>query len=340
MTNTRVQVSVCIANYNGMEVIDDCIRSIQDQQGDIHVEILVHDDASTDGSVAHIQERYPQVILIVSETNAGFCIANNRMAAQAKGQYLLLLNNDAALFTDALQSLLVEAGQIDKPAILTLPQYDATTGVLVDRGCLLDPFFNPVPNLDPNRTDVAMVIGACLWVPKALWDELGGFPEWFGSIAEDMYLCCRARLAGYAVRVPAVSGYSHWQGMSFGGGKIVDRQLSSTFRRRALSERNKTFVLVITCPQPILLLLLPIHVLLLLSEGILLSILQQRTKYLSYVYLPICFALFRNGGILKKERHRAMRQMQTSKSHFFAAFDTLPYKLSMLLRYGLPNLKD
>ena len=42
-----------------------------------------------------------------------------------------------------------------------------------------------------------MVIGACLWIQKGLWEELGGFPEWFGSIAEDMYLCCRARLAGY-----------------------------------------------------------------------------------------------------------------------------------------------
>jgi hypothetical protein len=51
------------------------------------------------------------------------------------------------------------ADALGKPAILSLPQYDFETGKLVDRGCLLDPFFNPVPNLDPAREDVAMAIG-------------------------------------------------------------------------------------------------------------------------------------------------------------------------------------
>ncbi|HEY8907556.1 MAG TPA: glycosyltransferase, partial [Rhodoferax sp.] len=62
-------VSVCIANYNGIAVIDDCLRSVLGQQGDIPVEILLHDDASTDGSVAHIRENYPNVVLIESEVN-------------------------------------------------------------------------------------------------------------------------------------------------------------------------------------------------------------------------------------------------------------------------------
>ena len=144
-------ISVCIANYNGMEVIDECLRSVLDQTGGLAVEILVHDDASSDGSAAYIRDRYPQVRLMVSDTNVGFCVSNNRMAAQAKGQYLLLLNNDAALYPDALETLLTEAHRIKQPAILSLPQFDATSGKLVDRGCLLDPFFNPVPNLNPNR---------------------------------------------------------------------------------------------------------------------------------------------------------------------------------------------
>ncbi|MDI1246850.1 MAG: glycosyltransferase, partial [Rhodoferax sp.] len=224
-------ISVCIANYNGMDVIEGCLQSVLAQQGDLAVEILVHDDASSDESLDYIRKHYPQVKLIRSAENVGFCIANNRMAAAARGKYLLLLNNDAALFPDALQTLLQEANRLAQPAILTLPQYDATSGALVDRGCLLDPFYNPVPNLNPNRTDVAMVIGACLWLPKSLWDELGGFPEWFESIAEDMYLCCRARLAGYAVRALAVSGYRHWQGKSFGGNRVANNRLASTFRR-------------------------------------------------------------------------------------------------------------
>ncbi|MCZ7654266.1 MAG: hypothetical protein M5R42_08205 [Rhodocyclaceae bacterium] len=77
-----------------------------------------------------------------------------------------------------------------------------------------------MPNRDPRRQDVAMVAGACLWIPKHLWDELGGFPEWFGSIGEDLYLCCMARLAGHPVRAPGTSGYRHGVGASFGGGKV------------------------------------------------------------------------------------------------------------------------
>ena len=337
MSEDHPLVSVCIANFNGMEVIDDCLRSVLAQQGDISVEILVHDDTSTDASVAHIREHYSEVVLIESDANVGFCIANNRMVARARGQFVLLLNNDASLYPDALQALLLEATRLEQPAILTLPQYDATTGALVDRGCLLDPFYNPVPNLNPNRADVAMVIGACLWIPKNLWDELEGFPEWFGSIAEDMYLCCRARLAGYAVRALAVSGYRHWQGKSFGGGKVVERQLFSTFRRRALSERNKTFVMVTTMPTPFILLLLPLHLTLLLFEGLLLSLLKMDSAYLKRIYLPVFSGIVCERFNLREKRSIVMGS-RLKNADFFANFDVLPHKLRTLCRYGLPQL--
>jgi len=338
MMNMSPLVSVCIANYNGLAVIDDCLKSVMNQAGDIEIEILVHDDASTDSSVAHIREKYPNAVLIKSDTNVGFCIANNRMAARARGRFIFLLNNDAALYPDALQELLQEANRLGQPAILTLPQYDATTGALVDRGCLLDPFFNPVPNLDPKRQDVAMVIGACLWIPKTLWVELEGFPEWFGSIAEDMYLCCRARLAGYAVRALDTSGYRHLQGKSFGGNKVEGNRLRTTFRRRALSERNKTFVMVMTCPAPAIQLLLPIHLVLLLIEGILLSLLKLRFKYLTEIYLPALTAVVQEHRLLLNNRRKMQRQGHFQNDNFFTPFDFTPHKLLMLLRHGLPRV--
>ncbi len=233
-------ISICIANYNGEAVLVDCIDSLLAQQGQIALEILVHDDASTDNSINLLRERYPQerfayLHIIESSENVGFCISNNRMAAQAKGEYLLLLNNDAALAPDALQTLL-EAAQAQTPqGILTLPQHDWQSGELVDRGDLLDPFYNPIPNLDPARRDVAMVIGACLWIPRTLWENLGGFPEWFESIAEDMQLCCHARLAGYPVQVTEASFYSHRQGASFGGNRVNANRLTTTYRRRRIS---------------------------------------------------------------------------------------------------------
>jgi GT2 family glycosyltransferase len=333
-------VSVCIANYNGMALIDDCLRSVLAQAGNIAVEILLHDDASSDGSAAYIRDRYPVARLIVSENNVGFCIANNRMAAAAKGKYLLLLNNDAALYPDALQTLLAEADRLDRPAILSLPQYDAASGELIDRGCLLDPFFNPVPNLDPTRSDVAMVIGACLWIPKALWDELGGFPEWFGSIAEDMYLCCRARLAGYAVRALTESGYRHRVGWSFGGGKATPgKRLVSTRRRRALSERNKTFVMMVCFPAPWLAPALLVHLLTLALEAVVLSLLKRDAGLGRDIYLACFRAIWVQRDQLAQLRKAVQAGATIGLPAFLGGARLLPYKLEMLLRHGLPDVR-
>lgn len=331
-------ISVCIANYNGAAMIAGCLDSVIAQQGDFKVEIIVHDDASSDASVAIISRDYPAAHLIRSDDNVGFCIANNRMVAAARGDYVLLLNNDAELLPDALACLLHEAEAQSGPALLSLPQYDYYSGALIDRGCLLDPFYNPVPNLDPGRREVAMAIGACLWLPRSLWHELGGFPEWFGSIGEDLYLCCRARLNGYPVRIPDAAGYRHRVGASFGGGKVAEGKLSSTVRRRALSERNKTFVMVLTCPMPFVLLLLPLHLFLLICEGVLLSLVKRRAAYLGDIYLPVLVAAYRERNRLADLRSRINWQAPVARSGFFVVFDWLPYKLRMLLRHGLPTL--
>ncbi len=90
MSPNQPLVSVCVASYNGTKVIDDCLRSVLAQQGGIPVEILMHDDASTDGSQAYIRENYPDLVSIESDANIGFGIANNLMAAGARGRFILL----------------------------------------------------------------------------------------------------------------------------------------------------------------------------------------------------------------------------------------------------------
>lgn len=332
-------VSVCIANYNGVDLIDACIDSVRAQNWAAGVEIIVHDDASADASAAHIRECHPDVRLIESPDNVGFCVANNRMATIARGRYLLLLNNDATLLPDALDTFMREVVRLGRPAILGLPQYDASSGALLDVGSLLDPFYNPVPNRDPERNDVAMVMGACLWIDKALWHELGGFPEWFGSIGEDLYLCCHARLAGYPVRALGVSGYRHRVGRSFGGGKVADDRLVTTFRRRALSERNKSYVLAMTCPAPFMLLLLPTHLAILLLEGACLSLLKMRAAYLTQIYLPVFRQLFHRRRNLSAHRRAIQLRCRLASADFFRPFDWIPYKLRMLVRHGLPSVE-
>lgn len=333
------ECSVCIANYNGEHILADCLDSLLAQQGGPLIEIIVHDDASSDGSVALLRERYPHIELLVSSENVGFCVSNNRMVAHARGKYVLLLNNDAALWPDALSALFDAAAAQERPGILTLPQYDWETGELVDRGCLLDIFYNPVPNVDPLRTDVAYGIGACLFLPRALWVELGGFPEWFGSMAEDMYICCLARLRGLPVAVTQASGYRHRQGRSFGGNRIDGGKLKTTFRRRALSERNKILVMLICTPTTLMWPLLALHLAMLAAEGALLSLIKREARIWQEIYGPALSGLVRELGKLRARRREVQRTRRVSLRTYFRGFTAVPRKLVLLRRHGFPAVR-
>lgn len=330
--------SVCIANYNGVHVLADCIESVLAQSGGEPVEIIVHDDASTDGSVDWIRQHYPDVELLAASENVGFCIANNRMVAHARGEYVLLLNNDAALYPDALATLLESARQLPQAGILTSPQYDWESGELVDRGCLLDPFYNPVPNLDPLRHDVAYVIGACMFLPRTLWNDLGGFPEWMESLAEDMYLCCLARLRGLPVQVAPTCGYRHRQGASFGGNRAGRGGLNTTYHRRALSERNKTAVMLICTPTWLAWPLLGLHCMLLALEGVILSLLKRDRLIWPQVYWRTLSHAAREQANLRARRRVVQCTRCVSLRNYWRTFTCVPKKLTLLFRYGIPNV--
>lgn len=333
-------ISVCIANYNGAGILDACLASVLAQDCAFPVEIIVHDDASTDGSADGLEERYPGLKVIRSQENVGFCVSNNRMVAGAQGEYILLLNNDAELFPDALRVLMDAAMSIGRPAILGLPQFDAADGHLIDRGSLFDPFLNPIPNLDPARHDVGMVMGACLWIPRSLWDEIGGFPEWFGSLAEDMYLCCVARLWGHPVRVLAESGFRHWVGRSFGGGKItVEGKLVTSAKRRAMSERNKSFVLLLCYPLVAIIVLVPLHAFLLLAETGLMALVRGSLDHFRQIFLPTVISLARSGKTWRKQRCLIQSRRLTGWLEYFSVFRPYLHKLAMVLRHGLPSLR-
>lgn len=331
--------SVCIANYNGLNIIGDCIESVLTQDCGFPIEIIVHDDASTDGSAEFIRHRFPQVRLIESHENVGFCISNNRMAALAQGEYLLLLNNDATLMPEALAALRNQAESIDKPAILSLPQYNAETGELIDAGCFLDFFLNPVPNLNIDQKNVGMVIGACLWIPTKLWEKVGGFPEWFGSLAEDMYLCCAARLMGYPVQISNQSGYRHHVGHSFGGGKLQNKKLATHSKRRKLSERNKCYVMILCYPNLLLATVLPLHLILLLIEGLILSVVKLRASIFQDIYLHSIRSVVQQRKLLQHQHKMLQAQRASTLADFLTPFQFFPHKMRLLMKHGWPSIK-
>ncbi|MEZ5555445.1 glycosyltransferase family 2 protein [Haliea sp.] len=331
--------SICIAHFRGHELIAECIESVLAQNCDFSFEIIVHDDASPDDSVAFMLSQYPQIEVLESKENVGFCVANNRMVEYARGKYVLLLNNDAALFPDALSTLADSAENSEETGILTLPQYDWESGELVDRGCLLDPFYNPVPNLDPERTEVAMVIGACLWIRRETWQDLGGFPEWFESIAEDLYLCCLLRLGGKKVGVTNLSGYRHKQGTSFGGNRATEKGLSTTYRRRYLSERNKTYVLILAQPKVLLLPALTLHIAFLLAEGLILSAFARNLNPIRKIYWPALASVFYERKSLAHRRLRIQQARTCRWRNYGEVFTVVPRKLQLIAGHGIPKIE-
>jgi GT2 family glycosyltransferase len=331
-------VSICIPNYNGAEYIEQCIRSLLAQERDYEIEIILHDDASTDESLQIIRAQFPQVEVLTSKENVGFCISNNRMVAHSKGAYVLLLNNDAVLRSGSLKALREFAVMQPIQGILGLPQYTLYDGSLVDRGYEFDLFMNPIPVFAEGPTEVSTVTGACLWIPRKLWDEIGGFPDWFESVAEDIYLCHAARLLGYPVVVLAAPGFDHWIGRNLGGGKIVSEGLVSTTRRRALSERNKTWVMMICYPIPMLLAILPIHFLLLATEAAALTVTGTHWKKVKTIYISLPKAIWRHLAQVTATRKRIKALRRLSFKNYISRFHPLPRKLILLLRHGIPKL--
>lgn len=331
--------SICIANYNGRDVLEACLNSVFLQDFPHPIEVIVYDDASTDGSWDIVSEKFTDVQLIKSDSNAGFCVSNNRMVARAKGRFILLLNNDAELRRDALSTLFNCAVKENIDSIIGLPQYNMQTGELIDIGNLFDLFLNPIPNQDKSRRNVGMVIGACMWFPRKLWDELGGFPEWFESVAEDMYLCCLARLKGYPVIALAESGFNHWLGKSLGGGKIIHSKLQTTYRRRALSERNKSYVMMLCYPGPLAYLLIPLHFLLLTIEGLVLSIVKRDRYIWSGIYKFCLNSVWSSRQQIVRLRRQIQNNRRVSSRYFYSVSSLFPYKFTMFLKYGLPKVK-
>ena len=109
-------VSILIVNFNSGAVLPACLRSLRQWTDAKRTEVLIIDNASTDGSVARISKEFPEVHWILSDSNLGFGRANNIGATHARGRYLFLLNPDTELrgpVTGLLMALLDRAENAD-----------------------------------------------------------------------------------------------------------------------------------------------------------------------------------------------------------------------------------
>ncbi len=101
-----IVASILIVNWNTRELLAACLDAVFEHWGLVGIEVIVVDNASGDGSVEMVEERFPQVVLIKNRDNAGFVKANNQAAAVAKGRYIVLLNSDTEPLDSGLSRLI------------------------------------------------------------------------------------------------------------------------------------------------------------------------------------------------------------------------------------------
>jgi len=233
-------ISVVILNWNGKEELHCCIQSVQEQTYP-NLEILLVDNGSSDGSASYIRSVFPDLRLIVNTENLGYGGGNNRGIREAKGEYVLILNNDTEVERECIKRLwkCMESDRetgITTPKILLFGRTDTVDaaglavypdGLSIGRG-----------HLEPQakysqREEVFTGSGCASLFRREMLDEIGLFDEDFFAYAEDTDLGWRARLAGWkAYYVPEAVVYHH-HSKKFG---------TYSSRKAFLVERNRIWV--------------------------------------------------------------------------------------------------
>jgi GT2 family glycosyltransferase len=235
-TPAPIEVSILVVSHNTRAMTLAALESVVRATKRVSYELIVVDNASHDGSPAAIAEHASGPRLWALAQNVGFARANNLAAAQASGEYLLLLNSDTVVLDGAIDRLLAFAQRTPEAGIWggrTLFADGAlnpascwarmTLGNLFCRATGLTGLF-PRSELcngeayggwarDSER-EVDIVSGCFLLVSRALWRELGGFDPAFFMYGEDADLCLRARRAGARPRVTPEATIIHHGGAS------------------------------------------------------------------------------------------------------------------------------
>src|ERR1700736_2366174 len=100
-----LQVSVVIVAWNAKKFVIDCLRSLEENCGDIRAEVIVVDNASSDGTPEAIEKDFPKVLLIRNNENLGFAKANNIGVQRSRGEYIAFINSDVRLIGNCFEPM-------------------------------------------------------------------------------------------------------------------------------------------------------------------------------------------------------------------------------------------
>jgi len=221
------RLSIIILNWNTRALLRECLHSLH-REAMTDNEIIVVDNASTDGSPQMVQDSFPQVKLLTNTHNLGFTIANNQGMKIAQGRYILLLNSDTLASRAALDALVQfmdnhpDVGACS-PRLLRpdgTPQpyafgKDPTPGYLFARGFNQIILRRHLHNWGIDKPlAVDWVSGACLMVRREVIEQVGGLDENIFMYFEDNDWCLRIRKAGWKVFYVPQAEITHIGGQS------------------------------------------------------------------------------------------------------------------------------
>lgn len=238
MGHESIDLSIIVVSFNTRELTEACLQSIfrEVHKRTITTEVIVIDNASTDGSLELLQQHFPGVKLLAQTSNVGFAAANNLGVAHARGRYVLFLNSDTEVHEGALEELYTQA--VAAGASIASCKLVNPDGSIQPQGGFLPTltrvawwmlFLDDVPPFSwmvrpyhmerttffENDRTLGWLGGTALLFEKASFLRLKGFDENVFMYAEDVELCLRARMQGlrvYYFSKPSIMHVGHGSG--------------------------------------------------------------------------------------------------------------------------------
>ena len=249
------RVAVVILNYNGQKMLDDFLPCVIENTNADLADIIVADNKSTDGSVALMRNKFPDIRLILNEENYGFAGGYNKALEQVEAEYYVLLNSDIEVSKGWIEPIIdfmdknrdVAACQ---PKIRSYHEkdkfeYAGAAGGFIDkygypfcRGRVFQNLETDNGQYD-STIDVFWATGACMFVRADLYREYGGLDASFFAHMEEIDLCWRLKNAGYRICCCPQSTVFH-----IGGGTLPKNSPRKTF----LNFRNNLSILLKNYP--------------------------------------------------------------------------------------------